>query len=651
MRGWQKGVLWGAAILALLLAAGIIALHMLVDGDRLKQLAREHVAQTWGRELVIGDVSLSLLPTPHLYAADIALSNPSWTQERDMLRASGITARFALMPLLHGEFVIAGLQFDGLKIHLETDRDGRRNWILPSANGTQSSFDLRQLSVDRSTVVVRSGDGTQREWQLETLRMHAGSRMRNLAIDARVRRNGQLLELEGSLADLSKAGTTGATTKGKLNLRIGEAALALDGELPLDPALQRYAFAVSADAKSLQQAYAFLDIPERSPVALKASAVLQGNGNRIDLREAKLQMGQLNLRGEGWLERGPRPRFNANLHADRIDMIQTFLDAGRPPLPAKEAGQLFRDKPLPWPLLAGLVGKDGHAEIAIDRLKLRNGIEVSEAAARLDFRDDRMVVPSFSGKLLDGSASGDAVFEGKRQAVNLNLKLDNTLLDRWLKETDKKVALSEGRMQVEMRVHAVGASMKALAASVTGPLDIRIARTQVLSEKAGQAEFWLTGLLSAKDADRIDLSCISARLPFRDGVARGEGIAGARSDVSQLLAGGVVDMRTQTLDLHGRVRARSGVALGWSTFGGNVKIVGPIAKPQWKSDETGKVGTIARIGAAILTSGASIIVTSIWDGANPESDPCQQVFRRQGKSKADGARRDATQHAPADAPN
>lgn len=362
-------------------------------------------------------------------------------------------------------------------------------------------------------------------------------------------------------------------------------------------------------------------------------------------------MGQLNLRADGWLERGARPRFNVNLHADRVDMIQTFLDAGRPPLPAKETGQLFRDKPLPWPLLAALVGKDGHAEIAIDRLKLRNGIEVSEAAAQLDFRDDRMTVPSFSGKLLDGNASGDAVFEGKRQAVDLNLKLDNTLLGRWFKETDKKVALSEGRMQVEMRVHAAGASMKALAASVTGSLDIRIARAQVLSQKAGQAEFWLTGLLSAKDADSIDLSCISARLPFRDGVASGEGIAGARSDVSQLLTSGTVDMRSQTLDLRGRVRARSGVALGWSTFGGNVKISGPIAKPQWETDEAGKVGTIARIGAAILTSGASIIVTSIWDGANPESDPCQQVFRGRGGAKGDDAGKDAARPAPADVSN
>ncbi|MNN80037.1 hypothetical protein D3C81_1967320 [compost metagenome] len=43
-------------------------------------------------------------------------------------------------------------------------------------------------------------------------------------------------------------------------------------------------------------------------------------------------------------------------------------------------------------------------------------------------------------------------------------------------------------------------------------------------------------------------------------------------------------------------------------------------------DESGTLGAIARIGAAILTSGVSIVATSIWDGANPKSDPCQVVF-------------------------
>lgn len=650
MRRWQKGVLWGIAVLALLLTVAAFALHALAGSDRLKQLAHDKVSQTWGRELSVGDISISLLPAPRIHATDVAVSNPDWAQDKHMLQASGITARLALIPLLTGHVVVKGLRFDGVKANLETDREGRRSWETPQNTKQSSVIALADLQIADGQLTVRNADRTHTV-QLETLHAKADSHLRHVAFEARARRNGQILDLEGRLDDLSVFGSPGAATEGTLSAKIGEAAISATGRIPLDPALPRYAFAASIDAQSLQQAYAFFGLDERSPVPLKASAMLQGDDRRIDVSQLKLKMGALNLQGSGRLDAGgARPHFTAKLQADRIDMIQTFLDAGRPPLPPKKPEELFRDKPLPWPLLTGLASLDkatGHVDASIASLELRSGIEVTDAAAQLDFDGDRMTVPSFSGKLLGGSASGDAVFEGRKQSVDLNMKLDDTLLGRWFKEAGNKTELSDGRMHVDMRIHAAGASMKDLAASTTGSVDIRIGNARVLSQKAGQAEFWLTGLLSAKDADSIDLSCISARLPFRSGVARGEGIAGARSDVSQLLTGGTVDLRSQTLELRGRVRARSGVSLGWSSLGGNVKIVGPLTRPSWQSDETGKVGTIARIGAAILTSGASIIVTSIWDGANPESDPCRQVFSAQGGKEKGKAAKAATP-VPAD---
>ncbi|HWU98125.1 MAG TPA: AsmA family protein [Oxalicibacterium sp.] len=633
MRRWQKGVLWGIAGLALLLMAATFVLHALAGSDRLEQLAHDKVRQTWARELTVDDIAISMWPTPRVHATNVTISNPGWAQDKHMLQASGITVRLALLPLLTGNVVVKGLRFERVRVNLETDREGRRSWEMPKNAEQPSDIALSDLQIKDGVLTVRNADGTHKTMHLETLHAEATGDLQQVVFDARANRNGQILELDGKLRDLSALGTPGASTEGEVNAKIGQAALSASGRFPLDLAMPRYAFAASLDAQSLQQAYTFFGIDERSPVPLKASTMLQGEDRKIHVNRLKLQMGALNLDGSAQLDiSDARPNFSARLQADRIDMIQTFLDAGRPPLPPKKPGELFRDKPLPWKLLARLDNATGHVDASIASLKLRSGMEVTDAVARLDFEGDRMSVPSFKGKMLDGIASGNAVLEGKKQAIDLNLKLDNTLLSRWFKETGSKTAISDGRMQVDMRIHASGTSMKDLAASTTGPIDIRIGPARVLSEKAGQAEFLLTGLLSAKDADSIDLSCISARLPFQSGVARGEGIAGARSDVSQLLTGGTVDLRSQTLDLHGRVRARSGVSLGWSSLGGNVKIVGPIKKPSWKSDEAGKIGTIARIGAAILTSGASIIVTSIWDGANPESDPCQQVFVQQGNA-------------------
>ncbi len=644
MRRWQKGVLWGIVGLAALLAIGAFSLHTLADGDRLRQLAHDKVEQTWARELTVGEMAVDLFPYPRLRATNIAVSNPEWAQDKNFVEASRLTAGFALLPLLTGKVVLKSLYFDGLKANLEVAKDGRRNWDMP--HGGQRSPEqiaLTDLKVKNGILVVRGMSDAPVVLQVEELRADADSHLHNIVFDARVRRNAQLLQLDGRMDDLSAFGTPDAMTAGTLNARIGSASASVTGKFPIDPALQRYALAASIDAQSMQQAYAFFGSNRRSPVPLKASAVLQGYGSKTDVSDLKLQMGRLNLSGTGHLDRGgARPVFDATLQADRVDMTQTFIDAGRPPLPPKAPGELFRDVPLAWPMLVKLDGMDGRITATIASLRLRSGIEVTEAAAQLNVKNDVMTVPSFSGKLLNGTASGDAVFEGNKKAVDLNLKLNNTLLSRWFSETGKKVALTDGRMQVDARIHANGASMKDLAATVTGPINIRIGGTQVLSQKAGQAEFWLTGLFSAKNSDRLDLSCLSARLPFQSGVARGEGIVGVRSDASQLLTGGTVDMRSQTLDLRGRVRARSGISLGWSTFGGNVKIVGKLAKPEWRVDESG-VAAIARIGAAIVTGGISIVATSIWDGANPESDPCQVVF-----SPRDKATKNAPAHQPAD---
>jgi AsmA family protein len=125
----------------------------------------------------------------------------------------------------------------------------------------------------------------------------------------------------------------------------------------------------------------------------------------------------------------------------------------------------------------------------------------------------------------------------------------------------------------------------------------------------------------------VNLSCMSAYLPFENGRAAAEPIAGIRSDASQMLGSGYFDLKRQTMDLRGRVRARSGVNLGVANIaGGDLKIAGRIAAPAIGLDPESTPAALARIGAAIMTSGVSILATALWDAANPASDPCQITF-------------------------
>ncbi|HEV7856625.1 MAG TPA: AsmA family protein [Herminiimonas sp.] len=637
MRRWKKGVLWGAAGLALVLTAGAVALQLLVNDTQLKSIAQEKVQQAWGRQLDIKTLTWDVFPYLELHGTGVTVSNADWAQDKHFLDVDAVTARLAFMPLLTGKVVVKRLDFNGLKANLEVSADGKRNWDVPHTGNNEPSaqrlpeilqqVELTTLRIKDASIIYREAKNPSIEWQVSSVRVDAGSGLHNVSFSANVEREGNPLQLNGKLDDLSQLGAPDAQTKGSINAKFGQASVALQGTLPLSLAPRHYDFNAAVDAKSMKEAFGFFNLKQGLPAAFKTSATVQGTDAGIAVKDFKLQLGKLTASGEGqWDSSGKKPAFNVRLQADHVDMIQTFIDAGRPPLPPKPDGELFRDNPLPWQLLSALDGTQGKLDLHIESLKLRSGIEVTDAVAKANFDGDRMNVSTFSGSLLSGSTAGNAVLEGRQKTVQLNLQLHNTQLGLWFKATGKKVDISGGPMEVDARITAHGNSMKDLAASVSGPIDVRIGSAKILSPKAGHSEFWMTGLFSSKEADQIDLACVSAHLPFQSGIAKGEGIAGARSDVSQLLTSGAVDMRRQELDLHGRVRARSGVNLGISTFASEVKIVGKLVKPRLNLDEAGVGGAIARIGAAILTSGVSIIATSIWDGANPASDPCQIVF-------------------------
>jgi uncharacterized protein involved in outer membrane biogenesis len=640
----RKTLLWIIVGLALVAVIASITLSTLMDGKRLKELARDKARQEWSRDLMIGDIELHLFPYPQLHAKNVMLSNPDWARDKYLIDAADMQVEFAFLPLLTGKFVVSGLYFEGLKANFNVANDGRRSWDFPRAKALSSfSMELTSLNAQNSRVRFRNAENEPLTWEVKKLSADGHQDLHDVEFEMQLERDKHLLQIDGKIDDLSNFGQQGAVSNGVIHARSGQASATVTGKMPLDIAMNNFDLLAIVDAPSTQEFFGFLGMKQGAPAPLKASVTLQAVNRKTDFKNLKLQLGKLNLSGEGQINlRGKKPVFSAQLQADRVDMIQTFLDAGQAPFPPKKAGQLFRDNPLAWHLLVALDGSQGKVDASIAALKLRSGIEVTDASAKLTFSDDRMTVNKFSGKLLGGTAAGDAFFDGHRKAVQLNLQMEDTTLEQMFKQTGKTTNISGGKMKVNAKITALGTTMNDLAATVTGPVDIQIGAAKILSEKAGQAEFWLTGLFSAKDSDRVDLACIGARLPFQSGIAVGDAIVGARSDVSQLLTHGNIDLRDQTLDLHGRVRARSGVNLGVSTFASEVKITGQIVKPSMSLDESGAVGVVARVGAAIFTSGLSVVATSLWDGANPDSDPCHQVFSSRAKAVNDKAKRQST---------
>ncbi len=627
--------LWSIAVMTTGLVLSALALHALTDSERLKKLAREHVQKTWSRELTVGDMSLTFTPMPAFRATDLAVSNPGWTHDKIFLDAKELNMQVEFFPLLTKRIVVKHLSVDDFRIHLQHAPDGRKNWeqLAPSAPASGAAaanpplMPPNALTLRKGTVSFRGQDDQETMWQLERAQFDSRTGGRDVKLDFRVSRDGHAMHVKGEFDDLSQLGMKEAVSSGSVRIESGTASLVVTGQLPLDPALRRYQINAAIDAASLGEAFGFLGITRRPPIELKARVKLSAAGDDIKADGLQLTLGKLRLTGDARItRRGAVPVFEARLDADRLDWVQTLLDAGEPPLPPKPAGELFHANPLPWSQLAATAGVEGTVRTTIQWLKLRSGIELTKVGGELRFADGRLTIPAFDAKLLAGSASGSALLDGARQSARVDLRLKDTQLGAWFSQTRKKVAFDGGRMQMHALVTANGKSMKELAASLTGPVTVDIGKATVQSKKLSAAETWLTGLIpffSEKGTDQVELTCIGARLPFQRGIARGDNIIGVRSAASQLLTSGAVDLRQQSLDLHGPVRARAGIALGVSTFANEVRVDGKIAKPQVGLDKAGAPGAIARVAAAVLTGGISIIGTTIWDGAQAAPNPCQ----------------------------
>nr|WP_314630967.1 AsmA family protein [uncultured Noviherbaspirillum sp.] len=631
MSGWRKKATVAAALLALLLAAAALAAHMLFDEEGLKTMARDRARTEWSRELVIDTLSLRLFPVPGLRATGIALSAPAWAHAPQLAAAELVDASLSWRALLSGRIAPGALRIEGGHLSLERAADGRRSWDLGSRDGALDWRQLVRADIAGMDIHYREDDGAPRTWRLARLAASAAPNWQDLRVDATVDHAQQSMTLRARLADLSGAGVDDAFTDGEVAASWPSAQFEVKGALPLSPTGGGTAATVALEAQSMDAVLRFFDIAADRPLKapLSVHATLRGDAGKLAVSGLRARLGQTEASGELQVRREHgRVKVEGALASPAIDWATLTREAGRPPPPPIPKDELFRHHPLAWGLVDALDGIDTALTLDVQALTLRSGIRLAGVSATLQSRDDKVDLPAFSMQLLGGKASGGLKLVGARRSAQLRLAASGVRLERFFSERGRKVPVSGGPMQVDATVSGRGASLREMAGTLAGLATIRGGATLVRSEKAGEVESLLTSmtaLLSEKNAPQIRLSCFAGRLPFSNGVA-GNAAVGARSEVSKLLTSGTVDLKRQRVELKGRVRARDGISLGIAALSGDVSIAGPLRKPKMSLDPVGTPSALARLGAAIVTGGLSLVATAAWDAANPGPDPCEAVF-------------------------
>lgn len=132
------------------LAAIAAAAHFLNPGTLLASLAATVKADT-GRDLVFGDINVTLFPLPVIALSDVRFGNAKWGSQPWMAQAGRLNADVDLLALLSGRLHIARITVSGASVFLETDQHGRGNWALGSAKSGLPAW-LDKLRVDELTL-------------------------------------------------------------------------------------------------------------------------------------------------------------------------------------------------------------------------------------------------------------------------------------------------------------------------------------------------------------------------------------------------------------------------------------------------------------------------------------------------------------------
>lgn len=633
---WRKAAAAAAILVGVLLAAAALALHALVDPQRLKKAARDRALAAWERELLLGDVELNLFPWPSLRAARVAVANPPWAKEPHLLQADLVRADLELLPLLAGKVRISSLALDGVKAELEVGEDGAVSWELEPESGAkapEAHADVPDDALQIATVHIRNARIVHREkressepWLVEEARVESAPGHRDVRVDARLSRHGRALHVKARFDDLSALGNKGAATAGEALFDWGDARIEARGRLPLDKALGGMDVDAVLDAKSLQGLLAFFGFERGKTAPLQVSLKAVEDKGQVALRGIEAKLGALAVSGGGRISTGEKKVY-ASLRTERLDWLKALADAGGTIRPKRRDGQIFHADPVAWRALGVLGGMEGSADLRIGTLKLGNGLELGNVKTKATFGDGRLTLEPFAAEMLGGAGQGSLAFDSRRKAVRFELDGENLLLERWFRERGSKVPFTGGPMKVEARLSLAGATYRELASSVTGNVRLRMGKGVWDSKRVGEAEEVMVRALHPSEDQAMEMQCAAADLDFKDGRASGKDIVGARSDVSQLLTSGFVDLREETLDLRGKVYSRSGSRIGLASIASEVQVGGRLAKPTMQLDPDAKPAMIARAGAAIATAGASLLGSAVVDAVEAKNNPCELVFR------------------------
>jgi AsmA family protein len=628
----------GLGTVALLLVAAI-AYVMSIDFDSYRPLLAERVKAATGRDFAIAgrlDLALSLNPT--LTVSDVRLANPPGFSRPDMATIAKLEGQIALLPLLSRRVEIRRFTLSGADILVETDAQGRGNWLFGGAGATAPASDagrslnlaISALTIRDSTLAYRDGrSGAEQRLALAsaTLRESTGGNALDVALD------GKADAVPFTIA--GRTGGLGALLDGatpwpvKLRATIDKVSATLDGTIAQPRAGKGIALDVTVAADRLADLAALAGVALPASGAFKLAGHLSDGDGRFAIDRLDAHLGASDLKGRIEVTTGTRSRLAATLDANRINLAD-FTGPAAASAPQRKAERVFPADPLPFALL-----KTSDVEL---KLAARQLVAVAATldnfAVDLDLANGllelRKLTGQFRGSPLSLAATVDA--RPATPLVTVTGRLEKFDLGGFLKAMAATDLLT-GAVDLDLSGRGAGGSLRQIMAGLDGRLVAVMGKAELatpLFDLIG-ADLAQSVMPWAAQDRSTHINCAVVRFDARRGTATSDAMLLDTAKVT-VQGTGTIDLGSEriALVLTPQPKERSLISLATP-----IDVGGTLAAPSLSPDRLalakGAAGAV--IGNVIIPFGFLVPLIS---GGTGDENPCLAAL---AQAKANGAAR------------
>ncbi len=161
-----KVLLWGLAVLVVLILVGYAAITVLLPEEKIVEMIIPRLEEALNREVTVGDVSVSIWGGLGMRMSDLRVINPERFAADDLAHLSSLDVKVKFWPLFKKRVEISRLLLNGLTINLEKTPSGESSLpdfgggdedavarIEPEQAAAALPFSFDDLRVDNSAII------------------------------------------------------------------------------------------------------------------------------------------------------------------------------------------------------------------------------------------------------------------------------------------------------------------------------------------------------------------------------------------------------------------------------------------------------------------------------------------------------------------